>query len=117
MKIDFIGFSEKQRNDFVGRLCSEMDKQDAEYINETGKPAGGSNVFFCDYKPRKKKPSTRYLNIKSPQGVETVDELCSADFPHRKAFKAELERLTSEYHLAGMAVYVSTRCDSSWKTK
>ena len=104
--------------DFIGReIVSMMEKQDAEYIKETGKPAGGSNVFFHDYKPRKKKPSTRYLNIKSPQGVETVDELSSADFQDRKAFKAELERLSSEYHFAGMAVYISTRCDKSWKAK
>lgn len=104
--------------DFIGReIVSMMAKQDAEYIKETGKPAGGSNVFFHDYTPRKKKPSTRYFNIKSPQGVETVDELCSADFQGRKAFKAELERLSSEYHLAGMNVYISTRCDKSWKAK
>ena len=104
--------------DFIGReIVSMMKKQDAEYIKETGKPAAGSNVFFHDYKPRKKKPSTRYLNIKSPQGVETVDELCSSDFQNRKEFKAELERLSYEYHLAGMAVYISTRCDKSWKAK
>ena len=117
MKIDFIGFSEKRKNDFTRGLSIEMDKQDQKHIEETGKPACGSNVFFHDYRPGKKKPSTRYLNIKSPQGVETVDEVCSADFQDRKAFKAELERLSSEYHLAGMAVYISTRCNKSWKAK
>ena len=102
--------------DLIGReIVSMMQKQDAEYIKETGKPAGGSNVFFHDYKPRKKKTSTRFLNVKNQDGVETVDELCSADFPNRKAFNAELKRLEVEYHLADMNDDISTRCDKSWK--
>ena len=52
----------------------------------------------------------KYLNIKTQYGVETVDQLDSKDFEGRKAFKAELRRLISEYATGGMQVYVSQRC-------
>ena len=41
----------------------------------------------------------RYLNWRG----ETIDELDSADFPTKSAFRAELIRLKDEYALAGMA--------------
>jgi len=56
----------------------------------------------------------KYLNIKSQYGVETVDQLDSKDFKTYREFKAELNRLVSEYKLSGMNVYVSSRCDNTW---
>ena len=55
-----------------------------------------------------------YLNIKSHYGVETVDQLDKKDFSSFKAFRIELNRLINEYHLSGMNVYKSTRCDKTW---
>jgi len=57
---------------------------------------------------------TRYLNIKTSYGVETVDELSTDDFAKYSEFKKELWRLQSEYHMAGMDVYISQRCDKTW---
>lgn len=56
----------------------------------------------------------RYLNLKTSYRVETVDELDPKDFTTRREFRKELNRLVSEYHLAGMHVYVSQRCDKTW---
>jgi len=57
----------------------------------------------------------KFLNLKTSYGVETVDQLDPNDFENFKAFRLELNRLVSEYHLAGMPVYVSSRCDKTWK--
>lgn len=57
----------------------------------------------------------KYLNIKSHYGVETVDELNPKDFASFKDFRIELRRLVSEYQLSGMNVYVSSRCDKTWR--
>jgi len=51
----------------------------------------------------------RYINLKTNQGVETVDQLDRQDFESYKAFKIELNRLLTEYRLSGMAVYISQR--------
>lgn len=56
-----------------------------------------------------------YFNIKTSQGVETVDELDKKDFTNIKDFFKEKRRLITEYHLAGMNVYTSTRCTKDWK--
>jgi hypothetical protein len=56
-----------------------------------------------------------YFNIRTAYGVETVDELDSKDFPMWKDFRKETFRLISEYHLAGMNVYTSSRCTKEWK--
>jgi hypothetical protein len=52
---------------------------------------------------------TRYINFKGSHGVETVDQLERKDFESYKAFKLELNRLLTEYRLAGMSVYISQR--------
>lgn len=57
----------------------------------------------------------RYLNMRTSYGVETVDELSLSDFATRKEFIRELNRIINEYHLAGMNVYSSRRCDATWK--
>lgn len=56
-----------------------------------------------------------FINLKTAIGRVTVDELDSADFPSRVAYRAELRRLIGEYRLAGMAVYQSTRACANWK--
>jgi hypothetical protein len=56
----------------------------------------------------------KYLNLRSQYGVETVGELNPKDFKSYKDFKIELQRLVNEYHLAGMAVYASSRPDKTW---
>lgn len=58
-----------------------------------------------------------YFNLKTSHGVETVDEICSRDFSSRKEFIAEKYRLLNEYHIAGMAVYLSVRCTKEWRKK
>lgn len=59
----------------------------------------------------------RYFNIRTNQGIETVDELNRSDFESRKDFVKELRRLKGEYNIAGMAVYTSQRCTNDWKNK
>ncbi len=56
----------------------------------------------------------RYLNMKTQYGVETVDELDSADFDTYAAFKKELIRLRDEYQIAGINVYISQRPTKDW---
>jgi hypothetical protein len=56
----------------------------------------------------------RYFNIKSNYGVETVDEINSADFKTFKEFKNELNRLFKEYLISGFNVYISQKADKSW---
>ena len=52
---------------------------------------------------------TRYINLKTNHGVETVDQLDRQDFSTYTEFKKELNRLLTEYRLSGMAVYISQR--------
>lgn len=56
-----------------------------------------------------------YFNIRTNYGVETVDELSLNDFNTPKEFSIEKRRLVDEYRLAGMAVYISSRCTRDWK--
>ena len=57
----------------------------------------------------------RYFNIKGIYGVETIDELDSADFDSMKEFRQEVKRLHREYNLTPMSVYLSSRCTKEWK--
>lgn len=50
-----------------------------------------------------------YLNLKTAQGTETIDELNKKDFNSEKEFRQELKRLVNEYRIAGMQVYTSQR--------
>ena len=56
----------------------------------------------------------RYFNMRTNYGIETVDELNPSDFNSIKEFRKELRRLTYEYRLAGMNVYISQRPDNTW---
>jgi hypothetical protein len=59
-----------------------------------------------------------FLNWRTGQGVETVDEFTqgSDDAPAgRREFRAYVNEMISEYHMAGMAVYRSSRPCRGWK--
>jgi hypothetical protein len=56
----------------------------------------------------------KYFNLKTSQGVETVDQLDRNDFKSYKEYIAEVVRLKKEYRMAGMDVYTSQRADKSW---
>ena len=51
----------------------------------------------------------RYLNIRTSEGVETVDHLDRNDFNTYLDYNRELKRLVTEYRIAGMNVYTSQR--------
>ena len=51
----------------------------------------------------------KYFNIKTNQGVETVDHIERKDFATYKEYITELVRLKKEYHLCNMNVYISQR--------
>lgn len=61
----------------------------------------------------------RYINVKTSQGIETIDELHEKDFPNRKAFHKELWQLKEKYALAyrgtGLVPYTSQRPTKDWK--
>ena len=58
---------------------------------------------------------TVYLNWKGPQGVETVDEFSPEPGQSHREFRAYVREMVSEYHVAGMAVYRSSRPCANWK--
>lgn len=61
-----------------------------------------------------------YLNIKTSQGVETIDQLDAKDFKTYKEFNKELKRLKNEYRIASSfynSIYSSQRCTNDWKQK
>lgn len=57
----------------------------------------------------------KYLNYKSNYGIETIDEICRSDFKTYKEYRKELSRLVSEYSIAGMNVYISSRSTKEWR--
>lgn len=58
-----------------------------------------------------------YLNFKTSQGRETIDELDQKDFTDYKLFRKEKSRLLSEYIMAYNSgnIYWSSRCCANWK--
>jgi hypothetical protein len=60
---------------------------------------------------------TRYFNINTNFGTETIDELSEKDFTNFKDFQKEVTRLKTEYRLAGMNVYTSQRSTRDWANK
>ena len=59
-----------------------------------------------------------YLNIKTNQGVETIDQINQFDFIFYKDYRIELKRLINEYKTASnyySGLYTSKRCAKSWK--
>ena len=51
----------------------------------------------------------KYYNIKTSQGVETVDHIERKNFATYKEYITELKRLKNEYFICGMNVYISQR--------
>lgn len=60
---------------------------------------------------------TIYLNLRANQGVETVDEFSRELNQTTKEFRTYVSKMVSEYRLAGMDVYKSSRCTKDWKNK
>lgn len=61
------------------------------------------------------KVKTVYFNMKTNFGVETVDQCISSEHESNKDYKAEIKNMLSNYHLARMNVYLSSRCTNDWK--
>jgi len=61
--------------------------------------------------------NTVYLNMKTSQGVETVDEFTKEENQTSKEFRLYVNQMCKEYHIAGMGVYKSQRSTNDWKTK
>ena len=62
--------------------------------------------------------ATIYLNVKTSEGIETVDQLNEKDFSTYKEFRQELKRLKNEYITASnfySGIYSSQRSTKAWK--
>ena len=51
----------------------------------------------------------RYLNIRTSEGVETIDHIDRNDFNTYSDYSKEVARLVREYRICGMNVYTSQR--------
>lgn len=58
-----------------------------------------------------------YLNYKTTQGTETVDEFQMETNQSPKEFHKYVSQMISEYRLSGMNVYKSNRCTKDWSNK
>ena len=59
-----------------------------------------------------------YLNLKTSEGVETIDSINSKDFKTLKEFRQERKRLVQEYRIASSfyaGIYCSQRSTKDWK--
>jgi len=56
-----------------------------------------------------------YLNMRSSQGVETVDEFSREENQSPIEFRKYVNQMVKEYHLSGMSVYKSSRCTKDWR--
>jgi len=61
--------------------------------------------------------NTIFLNMRTSQGVETVDEFTREENQTPKEFRLYVNQMVKEYQIAGMNVYKSSRCTNDWKTK
>ena len=55
------------------------------------------------------------LNWRSPAGRETVDEFEPEPGQTGREFRRYVREMVGEYHLAGMAVYQSSRPCANWR--
>lgn len=60
---------------------------------------------------------TVYLNMKTKQGVETVDEFTREQNQTPIEFRKYVSKMITEYRIAGMQVYSSQRCTKEWANK
>ena len=59
-----------------------------------------------------------YFNLKTENGIETIDSVNSNDFKTHKEFRQERKRLREEYLIASSyynGLYYSQRCTNDWK--
>lgn len=63
------------------------------------------------------KTTTIFLNMKTSQGVETVDQFTQGeDSPSNwREFKRYVSQMIREYRISGMSVYSSNRSTKQWK--
>lgn len=60
---------------------------------------------------------TIYLNMKTKQGTETVDEFTREAEQSPKEFRTYVSKMLNEYRIAGMNVYKSSRPTRDWSKK
>lgn len=60
---------------------------------------------------------TIYLNWRTKNGVETVDEFTKEPGQSFREFRLYVREMINEYHIAGINVYRSSRCTNDWKNK
>ena len=60
---------------------------------------------------------TIFLNIRTSQGVETVDEFTREEEQDLREFRLYVTQMIKEYQITGINVYKSSRCTSDWKQK
>jgi len=58
-----------------------------------------------------------FLNMRTAQGVETVDEFTREENQTPREFNKYVNQMVKEYSIAGMNVYKSSRCTNDWKQK
>lgn len=56
-----------------------------------------------------------FLNMKTSQGRDTVDEFEKQEGQSSKEYRSYVRNMIREYSLAGMNVYSSSRCCANWK--
>lgn len=61
--------------------------------------------------------NTIYLNMRTSQGVETIDEFTIEKSQSPKDFRKYVNEMVKEYNIAGMNAYKSSRCTNEWKRK
>lgn len=59
--------------------------------------------------------TTIFFNMRTSQGVETVDEFTPENGQSNKDFRKYINDMQREYSIAGMNVYKSSRCTDEWK--
>ena len=55
-----------------------------------------------------------YLNMRTQQGTETIDQINRKDFATFREYKRELKSMIDNYHLINMPVYKSQRACKDW---
>jgi len=60
---------------------------------------------------------TIYLNMRTSQGVETIDEFTREEGQSPKEFRKYVNEMIREYNIAGMNAYKSSRSTKDWKQK
>ncbi len=58
---------------------------------------------------------TKYINIKTDYGIETLDEIRLQEFKTRRDYIKECKRLLNEYRLNVQSVYLSQRACKDWR--